>query len=514
MPRLMRALVFYFCLNLGSPFSVDLGSPFSVDLGSPFSVDIITLGFYGASTSSSLSYTGPGIDTAVRDAKVTYRGVFNITHTVLRGAPGLDCFTISFNCDALIGGYFYTRRRQYDMTAIIVPGCVDVQFVNKLAAEWNILFISGATTFDTQRDKRQSPTWITTTPLNFPSIAAFCWALLKSYNWTTVYIATDSSSSPFYQAAGQSLARLLRQIPGTQPVDKVFDSIRDPDYHDRVLNDFQIRSRICAFFGHAAELRKFLIYIGLETFHNALYGGLSWNTFDANSDDLLRPAIRSVLLMTVAEPANRNLTAIKQFEKEWILSSEERYNYTYGEHEKVSPYVSSCYAAVAIFTKILNETLALDHEFNFTDGRAFVQKFRNRTLTTAVGDVYLDSVLERHGDLFVRAFHRDGDSTNVTLTNVKVLLASGDELISLQPIQWANGIGPPANRPPCGYVKNPTSCLAEAHQTVIIAATLSCFVLLILLTLIAFSGLRWSRSDLWWHLDLTEFTPLHQQQSI
>ncbi|OQV12735.1 putative Atrial natriuretic peptide receptor 2 [Hypsibius exemplaris] len=475
---------------------------FWLDLGSPFSVDIITLGFYGTSTSSSLSYTGPGIDTAVRDAKVTYRGVFNITHTVLRGAPGMDCLTISFDGDALMGKYFYNRQ-QHDMTVIIVPGCVEAPAINKLASQWNVLFITGATTYDSQRDKVQSPTWITTTPLNYPTISAFCWTLLKSYNWTTVYIASNAMSSPLYQGVAMALSRLLSQVSGIQHTVREFNSVKNPDYYDELLNEFRIMSRVCAFFGHAAELRKFLIqavsksmtngdfiYIGLETFHNSLYGGLSWNTFDPNKDDMLRPALRSVLILTVAEPANKNITAVKMFEKEWIMLSSDRYNYTYGEHELVSPYVSSSYAAVAVFTKVLNETLALRDGFDPTDGRAFAQKFRNQTLTTVVGDVYLDSVGERHADLLVRAFHQDDDSSNMTLTDVKVLSASGSKLVRLQPIQWANGIGPPANEPPCGYVADPRSCLSRTHHTVLVAAILSCSFLIIILIVTLCVGLR------------------------
>ncbi|OQV17978.1 hypothetical protein BV898_07921 [Hypsibius exemplaris] len=436
-----------------------------------------------------------------------YRDTFDITHTMLMNPDWMDCQTVSHNCDDMVAKYFYRRTRLPNMTALIIPGCTDAALLNKLAAQWDVLLLTGAVTDPVIHDKRLTPTWISTTPLNYISVVSLYVTLLERYRWSTVHIVGDLAASPFYSATAGALSDALSRMPPGryQILLRWINSAAAKDFSQVVLDEFRRRSRVFLFFGHAASLKTLLIYVGLETFHNLAFGKFSWNEFDPGVDPILRKAVRSLLLVSLATSVTaKNKTIIDDLERQWIGLSRERYNYSYSLTEKVPPYASSCYAAVEIFAQVLNSTIALEPWFNFSDGKSFARRFFNRTLRTTVADVHLDEAGERHAELVLRAFVQDPEGPNISLTDV-ALMPSRGVLLELSPIQWSNGHGPPANTPKCGYSleEQLSTCPSgSSSYDVVVGASVSCGMILalVLMSGAAYFRLRKSRYDWsnWW----------------
>ncbi|OWA51108.1 hypothetical protein BV898_15607 [Hypsibius exemplaris] len=472
-----------------------------------FTVEIITLGFVHPTSTSSLVYNGPGFDTAVRDVRRKFRTSFNITHTVLFDPIVKDCWDMGDHCDEMVGRYFYRRSVLPNMTVLIVPGCADAVYLNKLAAQWNLLFITGVVADPVLRDKNLAPTWITTTPVQVPSFVAIFLAILQKFNWTTVYFVSDEKANPFYVGFAASLSAAFK-ARGHHGSRWVTNSARSTDYGD-VLEDFRKISRICVFLGHAFHMKLFLTYFGLDTFHNANFGGFMWENVNISSESVLRRALKSVLLIGLGRSTSRIKPASLRLEKEWMDLSRDHYNFTYPQNEKPTPYVTGCYAAVEVFAQVLNESLTMGNNSRFdpADGRAFARRFFSRTFATSVANIQLDRSGDRKVTLLLQSFQADINYTFLELQPAMVYFGSNDTLLELAQIQWLNGAGPPPNEPLCGYQYQRSSCAQlSGSRTVTIAAVVCSMVGIFVVALLAAWVLRRLRKHssseqiIWWWL--------------
>ncbi|OQV21848.1 hypothetical protein BV898_04062 [Hypsibius exemplaris] len=467
-----------------------------VSSSSRLSVEIVTLGYLYPNAGASLAYQGPALDYASEEMQRIYGGVLDVKHTNLVDVKILNCPTLMDNADVMLSKWYYGRRDLANVTALISTTCGEAVNINRLAANWNLLFISTAGVDPVIRIPSQSPTWVTTAHNSVSSYTKLYRNLLRYYGWATVFLVVDESSVPVYTSLADSL---LHSVAGTsqtrlKPTVRKIKSKSDVDFIN-LLKDFRSVSRVLLFFGNAVILRKLLInaalsdlingefvYIGVEPFKFSLFGNLTWQSGD-EYDEVARVAFRSLLILQPLNDTSLTADVIRNLAPTFLDRSRRDYNFSYNLNEMNGPGMTSSFAGVALLGQVLNETLgtsALPAAFHYADGQALKQAFINRTFSTAVGDLYIDQHGERAINLSVAYF--DG---NLSRTTYLVQLANSAEMTQIEEKIWSSGKGPPANEPACGF--SGTKCVLAGSRNIAFGLCGAALAGLLLLAILYFA---------------------------
>jgi hypothetical protein len=85
-------------------------------------ISIATLGDITGSSSISLSYVAPAIDTAMTKLRQTYTSIFNFSHTYLYLRNLTTAADLNDDSDIIAAEWFYKQQPQADLTVFISPG--------------------------------------------------------------------------------------------------------------------------------------------------------------------------------------------------------------------------------------------------------------------------------------------------------------------------------------------------------------------------------------------------------
>ncbi|GAU94565.1 hypothetical protein RvY_06314 [Ramazzottius varieornatus] len=127
----------------------------------------------------------------------------------------------------------------------------------------------------------------------------------------------------------------------------------------------------------------------------------------------------------------------------WMAAVPESFLYTF---RKPSRELSDTYYAFRMFGLVINETLAEQPQFNWSDGGRLGKQFCNRTIHFQSGSMFISADGERRNLMTLKQFQRNHskcqfaflqDPQTRTLTNVTT-------------VQWVSG-EPPTGYPRCGF---------------------------------------------------------------
>ncbi|OQV14159.1 hypothetical protein BV898_11631 [Hypsibius exemplaris] len=407
---------------------------------------------------------GPGIDMGVEDLRSLYSQTFSVNHTYLNEGHGTNCYEVAIYADELLSEWFYMKRQSADLYGFIAATCAEQLNINRLAAEWNILTMTGYGTDQIIRNKAIAPTWITTSPSSRLMYRTLFANIFTRFNWSSIYVVIDTgnySSYPYYATLFDE--QLMGELRNMQLTLRRIDTRRSVDYLG-ILHEFQKTSRILVFMGQGQFFRKLLliaesllmtngeyVYIGFKMFKFDGFGLMDWRYGDAD-DGRAREAFRSALLVSVAPSAQ---VVPERLAATWRERTQRRFNVTVDNANTSVPWptVTSTYAAFLMFGQVLNETLANDPAFDFQDGARFARLFWNRTFHFPFSEVRLDEKGERIPPMIIEDLDPETGQLQVVLYQDNMLYNLNN--VSGAHIDWGGPAGSgnavPRNEPRCGY---------------------------------------------------------------
>lgn len=98
-----------------------LDSPVPAQTRDPITVEIVTLGYIPAAGLSSLTFTAPAMNSAVKELRRMYEGKFIFEHTYLFDETIPDCRSMEDYSDHLLSSWYYKRATTPNLTAFISP---------------------------------------------------------------------------------------------------------------------------------------------------------------------------------------------------------------------------------------------------------------------------------------------------------------------------------------------------------------------------------------------------------
>ncbi|XP_055347021.1 atrial natriuretic peptide receptor 1-like [Paramacrobiotus metropolitanus] len=475
----------------------------NVNLSNTLNVEIISVGNYYPTSISSNPYAGPGLDLGIvhlRDMFAKSSPVVNFKHTYVYDRKYRFCGDITDNVDRMTAEYYYNRQFLPNITAFIAPGCTERINLSKLIRGWNSLMMVGGNGEIIFRNKALFPNVILAGENAIKSYTTYFAALLRKFNWSTVYIISDQSAKPFHALLAPNLHASLKEQKDFR---LTFSRTGGPDLptFDSVLADIRQSSRIVVFLGYAAVLRTFMlkaqkagmtdgdyVYFALEPFKHSDYGNLTWKYNDKDDEDARR-SFQSLLIVTSANNylAEDRLIFYNQLKD----LSYSRYNFTYAVNEVPNPFVTASTESMIMFGTVLQEMIAEYPLPKLSDGSAMAKRFWNRTFT--LSDPYsvtiaFDDVGERKQLLVTQQFIDNfTDRTNVAVYNE----TSGnvDILTNIRwPIAW-----PPPNEPFCGYLGLDVRCRSAGTTSFVLTSAISVIACMMIIILVTVGILRYLR---------------------
>ncbi|OQV12602.1 hypothetical protein BV898_13164 [Hypsibius exemplaris] len=487
-------------------------------------INIATPGTLSVSSASGLPFIAPAIESAIQELQREYAGVFNWTWELIYDKSTRDYYDYLYSADGLVAKWYYKQRSPADLTVFLYAGGPEVENINRLAAEWNTLMITSTATMPTQRNKRLSPSWLTTgccLTTNFVKPYVY---LMKANNWTSLYLVVDAGTI-MTPTVAKDVSVAIKNMKAAQHIMFTIPvGSRNEDTYEVALKDFRKTSRVLFFFGHSDSLKGFLrqagnmgmlsseyIYITLEPFRsNPMFGNL---TSSVEED---QAAYGSLIVVTIAEYINQpGLEATSRF-AQWKSISSAAFNYTYNTTEQLSPHVTSTYYTMLLLAEVLNETLDAIPDVDLLDGSRLARLFFNRTVKIDSLSVYVDEAGERRTDMEIRQFNKKtGDFETIMIQS-----GATETVTQIRPLNW-HGTGQfPSNEPMCGYAGNNPRCTHEDASTAIMSSAIAVGIGLILVTVVVGHSWRrcitaevdgrtwWDLSD--WHVPSSmSFTPRH-----
>ncbi|GAU87249.1 hypothetical protein RvY_00130 [Ramazzottius varieornatus] len=157
-------------------------------------LDIAFPNYFGFDSFNSLSNIGPALDSGLAYLQRKYPYI-NWTSTYLI-ARGDTCQDEKTEVSDLVAEWYYRRKQERaNLRIIVTGGCLAVNDVNYLAANWNILMITsgGTPVFDSLELRvAASPRYPTllTTSFYATNYAELYFELFRSFKWTTLYFIT------------------------------------------------------------------------------------------------------------------------------------------------------------------------------------------------------------------------------------------------------------------------------------------------------------------------------------
>lgn len=115
--KMCNLLRFFSCLLLIALLSTVSGE---------LDIEIVTMGYLKLAGYSSLSFTGPAIDSAIEELRVDYKGRFRFLHTYLFNKSIPDSYSLMENSAYMLSDWYYRKVASTNMMAYISPGNLNV----------------------------------------------------------------------------------------------------------------------------------------------------------------------------------------------------------------------------------------------------------------------------------------------------------------------------------------------------------------------------------------------------
>ncbi|OQV12320.1 hypothetical protein BV898_13431 [Hypsibius exemplaris] len=433
--------------------------------------------------------------------------------------PARNCLGMVMKDDDILAKWYYELRRPGRIVVFITVGTEVGCNVNDVSAytaarDLNSVIINSLSGLEINR--ALLPTTLSLSYICTASYVNLCTNLIRTYNWTSVFILWDKSSAPIN---GNMATALQERLTGGGRVVCTFRSLASDAASTFApeLTDFQRASRVFFFFGHGAKLRRLLItasllnmtdgsfvYISTEPLANFIpYGRTAWRYNDTN-DLEAKGAFRSLIILQPAPRSNFKASADSliiqhQFNQRSLLL----FNATYTEAEHPLEIVTSTFDAVILLGQVVLEALRNgDNPWNATQ---LIDRFRNRTFRTEFDDFHVDSDGVRVDALAVTHYNVESERRDPFLTQY----ADGSSILKeIADVRgWPNSAWPPPNEPICGFIGNSARCEAIASPLAAYFAPAFSVVGIMAMTFVILVRLRYFRLRLsvtWWFLD-----PIH-----
>ncbi|OQV24985.1 hypothetical protein BV898_01193 [Hypsibius exemplaris] len=262
--------------------------------------------------------------------------------------------------------------------------------MNDFAGARNMLLITSSDADSVIRNRKRSPTWLTTTPFPLPN-TVYC-SLLNVLNWTTVFVGlnVDSLDRLYHQYA---FSRVTAELAGCGiqfTVPATISSATDAATVRRMLRDFHRKSRSMREESWSGPL-DFPVARTVIPWASGGFENFTWRV-NANDDEKIKRAYRSVLLLTLVDEARYVSPTINSLIQEWLDISRRDYNNTNPPNELPIPIVTASHAAVEMAGVAAVEVLAGQHGKLTGDyGHLLADFIRNRTLDLQVGPWMMNS---------------------------------------------------------------------------------------------------------------------------
>ncbi|OQV23344.1 hypothetical protein BV898_02791 [Hypsibius exemplaris] len=442
------------------------------EVSSMIEVEIACPGFIPPASIAALSYIAPAFQAAVEDSNRIYEGIFNFTLTVIPGPATIrDTFSSRDVSAYEVSNWYYTKRAHPDsgLTAVISPGGVDESSVHQLTAAWNILlFVTvgySASTYSISGPPVLATTYVS---VHFTGMA--CLDLLSIYNWTTVFMVVDETP-PIHTLLAKEIMD-NSNITSKMIIRRRNVMLRNTTSFRPLLDEMQPVARVVLFLARPDYLRRFLVeastrnmtngdyvYICAETYQlQKDFGNMSW-AYGDTSDEIAREAFKSLLVVHPYDP--QQLSGSQrgdQLADRCRKGAKDMFNLTYSSYDQPMRDVLAGYSTVALFAKVLNETLSSDGINFIRDGRALSGRFLGRMFQDGLSDIYIDNSGIRHTQLVVSHF-----TGNMSEREVFLIQSQGRsfqlEKIGNICMAWPGREWPPPNEPLCGYNNDKMICL-------------------------------------------------------
>ncbi|XP_055338641.1 LOW QUALITY PROTEIN: atrial natriuretic peptide receptor 1-like [Paramacrobiotus metropolitanus] len=477
-------------------------------------IEILTLSLMHPFILGSLPYLGPAYDMALEKIGTLYEHL-HVEQNFLMDEKYRDCDSFTADAVDMLTAHLYKKSIKYAedpcaLTALIFPGCNEMQEVLNLATELDILMLTSVGSLPNIREKKRYPTWITTTSNSHdPYIQVFI-KLARTFKWKSLAVLTDQDANPFFPFFANTLISAFMEERKFQIYPEIHNA-KTVDYHKMLLRLNSV-SRIYLYFGSPDEFRNLLNngLINVMQFcchtesgsriklhsrrpclhdHDAIQinrkpSTLSWQKGDSN-DKVIQGAYRSVLIV---EPDNMVYGMAKgsqQFALEMINRSRNSYNFTYAPFDRVSPHPASTYAAFLMLAEVVEELRSSGKDYVWASGKLFARRFLNRLFTTDVSEIYIDRKGERIPTINVNQLDWNASQVRTIFTQN----ASTMELQNVAQPQWPTA-WPPANEPMCGFRGDACISASGNFVTTVSAAAATSATLLFLVFIGIFVGIK------------------------
>ncbi|XP_035891250.1 atrial natriuretic peptide receptor 1 isoform X2 [Anopheles stephensi] len=293
----------------------------------------------------------------------------------------------------------------------------------------------------------------------------------RHYNWTIqayLYHEWDEKSGLGFTDCSMAITSINRAIGGNETSSGTFDEEK-AQYADylRLLRQIEKRARIVIMCASPSAIREIMLAAaelnmvnsGEYVFFNIeIFGSMTatkqppW--YSKNDTDernqKAKEAFTALLQVVAREPEDEEY---RQFSEELKELTRTKYNYTYGEDEVVSTFVTAFYDAVLLYAYALNDSIALLGEQQALrqpiNGTHLAQLMWGRSFKGITGNVTIDSNGDRISNYSLLDLNPD---TGLFEVVANYYYGGGLQFVEGKAIHWAGDrTKAPPDRPTCGF---------------------------------------------------------------
>ncbi|XP_055357525.1 atrial natriuretic peptide receptor 1-like, partial [Paramacrobiotus metropolitanus] len=316
-------------------------------------------------------------------------------------------------------------------------------------------------------NKRRYPTLTNFSPFIDYTLNKFMYKVLENFSYNTVAILCDDANDTlllYIPMCSNSFDTLRLQY--NISASRFYVNATDKNHVKHYLEEVRSVARVVIIIAHGDRIRPIMlaafdkqmtggdyVYFTIELFPSAKhFGSITWNTGNGDKRDAdARTAFRSLFKISLrspdATPDYHNAT------EEIKLRSKTAFNYTYATGEEVNPFAMAYYYALAVYAKVMNDTVANGGHPN--DGPWMSKQMWNHTYSVLGQDIIINANGDREADWTLHQMDSETGAFMAVLeysAKRKALEPVRDPVSnSSRQIMWYNRNGPPPNEPKCGY---------------------------------------------------------------
>ncbi|OQV15435.1 hypothetical protein BV898_10443 [Hypsibius exemplaris] len=448
-------------------------------------VSIVVYGQVTSQGTVSLSVGEPPYEVAAEAIRQEYRDRFAVNYVQTRAPPCLSALKTNAGAEDSLAWWYYQelqqqqRQRQQQLSGhavvFVTPGgsvadcAANDTSLNALFVNWNTLMIN--TNSGLKMSGREfTPTSLTLASVDGVRFIDLALGLIVHYEWKSVFILWDESSVNIFRSMAYGLASNLKEMAShvTYELCHIKSSASNFTYEETLWRFGNI-SRVLLYYGHAAQLRRILVYLATEASTlPSLYGNPTWR-YDDKDDKIARLAFQSLLVLQPLDEevvSSANQQSRQALGEEFRKRSAQKYNSSYAPGNDVTKVILAGYVAILLLAQVLSE--AWEDGQDLVDGRRLADRFLNRTFnTTHFGEVFIDRNGERKQSVGV--FHYNAKrnirqassfsdfSSRTHTCGAEAFLAkyaTGPDVLRIlrTDLEWPGVAWPPTTQPQCGYL--------------------------------------------------------------